>query len=132
MTDVLLYESGNGGEMKLNSNDLATVNGYENACYLAMFGGDNTFWGNYLMLANQYNSKTEAALNTTALNSGGRITIEEAINEDLSFLNNIDGTTWTVATAIEGPKRLRITITINGEVFNYLWTPDKLYLNYLV
>lgn len=132
MTDVLIYEQGTGGDALLKGNDLATLNGYENSPYLSMFGGDNTFWGNYLMPDNIFSSKTAAILNKTPLSSAGRKTIEDAINADLSFLNNIPGTTWTLFTAITNANRLRIDININGQLFSYEWNPDKLFLTYLV
>jgi hypothetical protein len=130
MTDVLLYETGNGGDVLVRGNDLAAVSGYENAPYLSMFGGSD-WWGNYLTTG-KYQSQTEAILLTTPLTSSGRLLIENAINADLAFLSDIEGTTWSVNTAITGPNRLEITITINGDTFSYVWNPDTLFLTYKV
>lgn len=131
MTDILIYESGNGGDILLRGEDLVKVNGYENAPYLAMFGGSD-WWGNYLIPDKPFNAKTENVLKSTPLTSNGRILIENAIREDLTFLNNIVGTTATWKVAIAQANRVSIEVTINGQVFNYMWNPDELYLTYIV
>jgi hypothetical protein len=38
--DILLVETGNGGDVIFTGNDLAVINGFENMPYLAMFGGN--------------------------------------------------------------------------------------------
>jgi hypothetical protein len=45
MTDILIFETGNGGDMMLRNNDIVTVEGYENQPYLAMFGGNGSWMG---------------------------------------------------------------------------------------
>lgn len=130
MTDLLIYESGNGGELLLRGNDLAGVNGYENAGYLAQFGGAE-WWGNY-MTDQPYNSQTEIALQTNALSSAGRLAIEQAIKADLEFLKDISGTTATVQTSIAGVNRLDSLININGKQFYLQYNPDSMFLKYSV
>lgn len=130
MTDLLIFESGNGGELVLRGNDLASVNGYENSTYLAMFSGN--WWGNYLVPGNPFQSKTENVLNTTPLTSAGRQAIENAIKTDLKYLSNIPGTTIAVSTMIVNSNRLDIIVDINGQQFYYQWNPDTLFLTYKV
>ena len=131
MTDVLIYQTANGGDMLLQGNDVATVDGVENAPYLAMFGASD-WWGNEYMDV-PFESKTIAALRDNLLNSSGRIKIEAAMQADLSFLDSIPGTTWSVATSIQSnPNQLIATITINGQQFILLWNPDTLYLSYQI
>lgn len=132
IADLLLYETGGGGDLLLRGNGLVGVTGYETAVYLAMFGGEESWWGNKVISANKFNSKTEKALRENALNSSGRRAIEDAVKADLSFLQDIQGTTYTVSTTIEGPNRLSIDITINGEKFSYGWNPDTMFLTYKV
>lgn len=131
ISDILIYESGGGGEILIRGNDVATVSGYENAPYLSMFGGGD-WWGNALCPGNEFLAKTEDVLKTTPLTSSGRIAIENAVKTDLSFLNNIPGTTWSINVSITSPTRLEILIMINGKEFNYLWNPDKFYLTHQV
>ena len=133
ISDILIYETGSGGDFLLRGNGLATVSGYENSPYLSMFGG-NDWWGNaYIPDGNSlFSAQTEDVLNTTPLTSAGRVKIENAIKADLAYLDDITGTTYTVSTSIANANRLDIVITINGKVFNYQWNPDSLYLNYIV
>jgi len=130
-TDVLIYETGQGGDLYLQGNDVALTTGVENVPYLAMFGGDN-WWGNQY-IATPFASKTEAALLSNPLTSAGRIAIEAAMQADLAFLNDIPGTTWSVVTSISGnPNLLNATITINGQSFSMQWNPNTLFLNYQI
>lgn len=130
-SDILIYETGNGGDFLPTANGFATVNGYENAPYLAMFGGDSSWWGNYIAL-NPYMSQTETALRSVAMNSAGRIAIQNAVKADLSFLDNIDGTTYSFDVVFAGPSRIDISVTINGKVFGYSWNPNTMFLTYKV
>lgn len=132
MIDILLRETGNGGDILLRGNDFATVSGYENAVYLAMFGGSR-WWANYMVDAPQkFLSKTEEALRTNALTSAGRIAIEDAAYEDLAFLKNIPGTVVKITTTLPAANRLDMVIDVNGQLFLLEWNPDKLYLTYKV
>jgi hypothetical protein len=131
ISDVLIYEDGNGGELVVRANDLVTITGYENAPYLSMFGGSD--WAlNYLVPDSPYESKTEETLRNTPLTSSGRLKIQDAMISDLSFLNDIEGTKWSVDVTIVGVNRLSAVITINGQQFNYSWDPDELFLTYQV
>lgn len=134
MVDVLIIERGNGGDSILRGADLAGVNGLENTGYLAMFSSNGTaWWGDYLQPEKQkYASQTEAALRTTPINSAGRVIIENAVKADISFLNDIPGTVFSVSTTIMAANRLDIEININGQQFLYQWNPDKLFLTYKV
>lgn len=132
ITDLLIYETGNGGDLLLRGNDLVGVTGYESAVYLAMFGGDSTWWGNKVVTGKKFSSLTEAALRENVLNSKGRMNIENAVTEDLKFLSDIPGTTYAVSTTITAPDRLEINIEINGRTFTYVWNPDKMFLTYKV
>lgn len=131
MIDLLIWETGNGGDLLQRGNDIVSVSGYENAPYLAMFGG-SSWWGNYLVPDNQFLSRTEEVLRNTVLNSAGRIAVENAIGQDLAFLRDIAGTTFSYTVTIAGVNRVSIEITINGRVFSYLWNPDQMFLTYQV
>lgn len=134
MIDLLLIETGSGGDLLLQGADLATGAGLENAPYLAMFSGAADWWGNALLTsegpAAVFSSQTEAALNRYALTSDGRQRIEEAIRADLQpVADATPGTEITVRTAITNPDRLEILITIDGEAFAYQWNPAAASLN---
>lgn len=128
--DAAIGESdGNGGDLQQLGNDLAVVYGNENQVYLALFGGnveqntpalvtkEQTFdwWANNLFHPNdkerQFNSNTERTLNTTALNSSGRIKIESAVKDDLAFLIGL-GATFTVNVTIPSVNTVTIEIRV--------------------
>lgn len=131
MIDLLIWETGNGGDLLQRGNDIVPVTGYENTPYLALFGG-SSWWGNYLVPENQFLSRTEEVLRNTTLTSAGRIAIENALGLDLAFLKEIEGTTYSCSVTIAGVNKLSIEITINGKVFSYNWNPDEMYLTYIV
>ena len=61
----------------------------------------NDWFGNALLFENekevQFNSLLEKTLNQTALDSSGRITIEEAAKKDLEFMKDIADVTVSVS-----------------------------------
>lgn len=118
--------------MLVRGNDLVTVTGMENSQYLAMFGGPGSWWGNYLTPNNPYNSQTEKVIQSTPLNSAGRVTIDKAMKADLAYLAKIPGTTYTLRTAITAPDRLEVEGDINGQQFDFVWNPDISFLTYQV
>lgn len=106
--DINIFESGSGGEMKVLNGDLLLAETLFQTIYLALFGGnleaDTTgnetetqerldWWGNELFYPNNpkkwFNSETERALKDNALNSQGRQSIQQSIENDLQFLNDI-------------------------------------------
>jgi hypothetical protein len=102
--DLVVLETGNGGDVTRRGNDLAMYFNGENNIYLAMFGGNPGFptrpndvesesfdyWGNRLFNESfptrQFNSETEELLKNIALNSAGRQALEQAILKDLNYL----------------------------------------------
>jgi len=133
--DVAIIETLNGGDAQLNGNDFALVDGFENTIYLAMFGGNPGFstpttrkegeqlfdwFGNRLFMLNtptqQFNSLTEHTLNTVALNSQGRILIENAIKQDLQFLQEFGKVEIEVSIISDDKLKILIRIIIpNGQ-----------------
>lgn len=131
MADLLIYETGNGGDLKLKGNDLAVVDGVENMPYLALFGGnvEGEWWGNELLMPNKpdrhFVSETERTLNTVALTSAGRIKVEQAVLNDLAFLKKaVPGTTVTASVSIAGVDKLVIQVNISGEQITFVWNPE--------
>lgn len=127
--DIAITEAdGNGGDIVLVGNDLAMVFGIENMPYLGMFGGNPGYvtknkvqeeqsfdwWGNNLLMPGdqslQFNSLTEMMLRSVALNSSGRIQIEESIKKDLEFLSQ--NATIKVSVTIVSTDRINVEITI--------------------
>lgn len=125
--DILLYESGDGGEISIQSNDLALAETLYMQVYLAMFGGnveENTktsylnteerfdWWGNTLFFndekSKQFNSNTERTLKNVSLNSSGRLEIIRAMNEDLSYLGDV--LDYNVNVELQDVNKIRLII----------------------
>ena len=86
--DILIYESGDGGEMKLKNDDLETVSSITNSFYLALFSSKTSdWWGNAeLLFDNPFNSSFERTLDSVSLTSSGLKQLEQSALEDLNFL----------------------------------------------
>jgi hypothetical protein len=125
--DTVIVETYNGGDISKIGNDVLTVNGFENMPYIAMFGGNpdqltptvrivgeqnfdwfgNAFETDAIL---QTNSLTERTLRSVALNSAGRVQIEQAVNADLSFMSSFAKV--TVVVSIISDDRVQIDINI--------------------
>jgi hypothetical protein len=144
MKDIALYETGNGGDLFIENSDVSTVGTLTHQVYIALFGGNveastkgneletekrNDWWANSLIFkedsTRQFNSETERILNTTALNSSGRIKIERAVKNDLKFLSQIIN--LSVLVQIISDSKINIIVSFqelqNGEnkVLQFLW-----------
>lgn len=131
--DLLLIETGNGGDLKITGSDLEVILGLENMPYISMFGGSD-WWANDLITepTQRMQSQTEEALLNNALNSSGRLNIIRAIEADLAYLKEETGAVILVDASIVNPDRLDISITINGQQFFIQWNPSTAFLNYKV
>ena len=128
--DINLFEGGSGGEMRILNSDLLMAETIYQTIYLALYGGnveqDTTedesdleenfdYWGNQLFYSNNpdkwFNSQTERTLSTVALNGEGRRLIEDAVNADLQFLNNV--VNFEVEVSISSNNRAEIAIFIS-------------------
>ena len=122
--DILIYESGDGGEFQLKNDDLNTVSSLTNQVYLALFGGNieqsttsdiqegdirEDWWGNeYMELP--FNSEFERMLNNVVLNSDGIRKLESAALRDLDFFK--DYATPTVNASIPSLDKLELIVTL--------------------
>ena len=143
MIDVVIYESGNGGDLSFANTDIATTDGVFNMPYLSHFGGnteqstneereeseeDFSWWGNtFLEEQAQFNSSLEKALTTNALNSAGRALIENDSKKDLENISEI-GTVNSIVS-ITGNNKIKISDSILKEkkitTYNYLFDAVK-------
>lgn len=152
MSDLLIQEIGNGGDLVFTGFDLAVIDGFENMPYLGMFGGnikESTqvtrpaavqafdFWANHLFMLNQpeiqLNSETERVLRNVALTSSGRELIQQAVNTDLNFMRAFASV--SVVVSIVDIDRVQIDIKIkelnskNSNEFVYIWSATNLELS---
>jgi hypothetical protein len=144
LIDILLYESGNGGEISLKNGDIQMTDSISNQPYLAHFGGNveasttgeeivgedrSDWWGNTFFendQASQMNSELERALNNTALNSAGRLSITQSAKTDLEFLKEIADI--DCEASITGIDKISISDKINQTQKTFSWdaTNDEL------
>lgn len=131
-TDIALFESGSGGDFAIVNNDLLMGETLYQQIYLALFGGNiqastestyletedrYDYWGNSLIWKDiktkQFNSETERTILTTTLNSSGRLSIIQAVYQDLNYLNAV--VSFTVDVEVLDSNRIRIIVNISGK-----------------
>lgn len=141
--DTYLIENGDGGDLVLVGNDIKTIGGFENMIYIALFGGNPgystagakvdeqifDYWGNFMLHPGEnkvwFNSTLEYLLENSAITSGNRIKLEQAVLSDLSFMTAFAKISATVE--LIGVDRVRITVTVlqpeiqNSNEFSYIW-----------
>jgi len=148
--DIVLCETGDGGDFIFKNGDFVLTNGMTNQPYLGWFGGNiggeerdkedapqseqrTDWWGNDLLFQQDlqfyFNSELETLLQKSALNSGQRILIEEIAEMDLSFMEGF-GSVDVEATIID-IDRIEITAKITepdneeNKIFTFIWDATK-------
>lgn len=125
--DINLYESGNGGEMSIVSNDLLMSETLFQQVYLALFGGNIEtvtrgdevigqerfdYWANTLFFQDnqvkQFNSETENFLINMSYTTSNRLKLIELVKSDLSYVSSL--VNFSVDVKFESLNRLLIII----------------------
>lgn len=123
--DVLLFQTGDGGNITIeNNSDVTLTGGFETDFYHSLFGGNEdddgtaastkSWWGNLLETdpAFHFRSRTQFLLISLPLVSGNLRKIEDAVKIDLKpYVDRGAITELTVAVSITGPRRVKIRIT---------------------
>jgi len=147
-TDIHLFETGSGGDFAIVNDDLLMGESLYQQIYLALFGGNIQastkpsylaseerfdYWGNSLIWKDvktkQFNSETERILGNVALNSSGRLSILQAVNNDLDYLKGV--VDFTVEVGIESVSRISITVSFSEKtnqqdrVLQMVWNNSK-------
>ena len=152
--DIHIFESGDGGEMKVSNGDLVLSNSLFQSIYITLFGGNIEastlgnendseqrfdWWANDLIFKDnktkQFNSETERCLNRTVLDSRGRLKIKSAVESDLSGISNISN--FEVDVIIVSLNRVKINIFCSNPsdddntIVTFLWdgARDELIFN---
>lgn len=89
MIDLMIYETGSGGDLESKSGYIQTIDSLTNQVYLALFGGniEGDWWGNSLLNEeNKMFSSFENELRNVSLNSSGIAILENAAKKDLEYL----------------------------------------------
>ncbi len=132
MTDVLLFDEPDGGNIEILEGRITLTDTLEVAVYLALFGGNERdgggdddlpreWWGNKIELvpARRYRSEFQQLLATASVTPSTLSRFRDAADRDLAFLTAEGLATAVVVSArITAPKRiqLRVLLEANGEV----------------
>lgn len=120
MKDVLMVSYADGADAVIEAEDMVLTSGMETAIYLALFGGGD-YWANGLLAADgKYSSKTEQVFKSVALNTSGRLAIEQAIKDDLQLLASEEGLELSVMVKI-AIDRADIQIQLGNVVYEYTY-----------
>lgn len=130
--DIMLYQTGSGGDMAVLNNDLVLGDVMFQQVHLALFGGNvkaNTessyidteerfdYWGNSLIWGNskpeQFNSNTERTLRNVVLNSSGRLAILQAVNTDLEAIKGF--VNYTASVSLVSTNSVKIAIELSSK-----------------
>ena len=126
MTNVLLYQGQNNGEINIENGLIETSGGLETAAYLSLFGGNENdnglidsvqWWGNSLETENSkiYKSETQYLLRSIPAIPANLRRIEEAASRDLQWLldENI-ANVITVEASIPDVNKVNINVDIQA------------------
>ena len=143
MRDLLIYETGDGGDLRVLNNDLALTTSLFNQVYLCLFGGNVEastkgnelnnekrfdWWGNSLLELN-FNSETERTINNVTLNASGRLKILQAVKNDLKPIDLVAN--YNVNVYLESSYRFKIVINLTEKlnkqekIIQILWDISK-------
>lgn len=125
MTDVLLRQADDGGEITLQGGLLLLSDGIETAVYLSLFGGNEDdpgdvdgplqWWGNLLEAEPEraYRSETQYLLKSLPAIPANLRRIEQAAARDLQWMLDTDNAqSITVEATIPALNRVQINLTI--------------------
>lgn len=136
MTDVLLYQTDDNGEITIENGDVALSPGLDTAAYLSLFGGNwkddgsqnnrKTWWGNLSETEppRRYRSETQYLLGTVPAIPRNLRRIEDAAERDLQWLlDESIASSVAVSASLIGLNRVKIEVSIKAEgaesQFNY-------------
>lgn len=136
MTDVLLFQTNDNGEVEIEGGLITLTPGLDTAAYLSLFGGNwkddgsqnnrQTWWGNLdeTEPSKRYRSETQYLLGTIPATSRNLRRVEDAATRDLQWLlGESIASSLTVSASLIGLNRVKIEVIIRAEgdesQFNY-------------
>lgn len=136
--DIKLYETGNGGDIRIIGNDIESVQGFDNMPYMGLFGGNVTdkgdsveqnldWWGNSLFSLETEKSISlcERRLQEVSLTSEGRQFIENSVISDMSFLNQFANVGVSVRVVSDDVVNIAVNIArpslLQDKLYQFIW-----------
>jgi len=123
MTDVLLRQTNDGGDLTLDGGLFLMSDGLGTAAYLSLFGGNEqdrgdadsteSWWGNVGELdpARQYRSETQYLLRSLPAVPANLLRIEEAASRDLEWMID-SGLAKSITVSVSIPELNRIQVDV--------------------
>jgi phage gp46-like protein len=123
VTDVLLRQTQDGGDLTLEGGLFAVSDGLEAAAYLSLFGGNEqdaggsdlteSWWGNLTEPdpARRYRSETQHLLRSLPATPSSLLRIEQAAARDLAWMID-EGVVKTVTVAARIPELNRVQVDV--------------------
>ena len=139
MTDVLLFQTNDDGEITIEGGIVQLTNSVETMAYLCLFGGNDdddgsqdsslTWWGNIDEPdpSRRYVSETQYLLKSIPATSSNLRRLEDAAKRDLSgFLDDGLAKIVTASVSVEGLNKVHYSILIDGISleFSSTWGPE--------
>lgn len=133
MSDVLLTNNPNGGEIEIANGRVAMTDGYESAAYLSLWGGNDedagsdrdtskSWWGNIgEPTESQHRSKTQHLLRSMPLAPRNIRTIEDAAKSDLAWLLQYGASDISVSASIPALNTLSLLVIIKASGNEYTY-----------
>lgn len=126
MTDVLLKQTLDGGDVELVGGILATTDGFETACYLSLFGGNEEdsgrteddlkqWWGNFTdpNATEHQRSETQHVLRSQPIASALIRALQIAAERDLAWMVDT-GYARSVSATATIPERNRVRLVVEA------------------
>jgi phage gp46-like protein len=128
MTDVLLYQTLDDGDVSIDGGQVQLTDGLETAVYLSLFGGNEAddglpdnphgWWGNEGEGQDaRMVSRLQNLMGGLPASSANLKRLNDAASADLAWLT----TRYSVAVSasIPGINRVKMTVAINGQTFEF-------------
>lgn len=123
--DVLIYQTPDDGDIKVQDGVTQLTPGFESAVYLSMFGGNEdddgsagnqlSWWGNQLDAdeARHYRGETETTLESIPAVPVNLLKVEEAVKRDLKWLTETRAaSSVTVSTSMPAVDTVSIVVFV--------------------
>ena len=140
MTDILLKQTADGGELTIQNGTLLMSDGLETAAYLSLFGSNdadsglaaddaNQFWGNLIDAdpVQKQRSQTQYLLGKLPLTPANLQRFEEAAAADLAWFKGSIADSIAVQATLPGINKIQfnVVIIINGVATSLRLTPPN-------
>lgn len=111
--DVLLFQSLDGGEIKLENNQIVLTEGLETAVYLSLFSPKDWFLNDIAETNNEkLSSETNQIIDTLPNVSKNYTLLEQAIENDLKWIT-ADNLAESISASVSSNQINRVNIVIN-------------------